>query len=152
MTKDKKMYKEELYEEGIVKESKNGLATIINSDSDNCGECSAKIYCKPGNSNKRSLTVKDPFRVHIGDKVKVSIKGSYILRISFLIYGIPLILLLAGIFLGMQLFHTNKELFSTLFAVGLVSIYSSIIHFKDKRKKQDIRAYPEIVFVTPQKK
>ncbi|MBK7500650.1 MAG: SoxR reducing system RseC family protein [Ignavibacteriales bacterium] len=59
----------------------------------------------------------------------------------------PLILILAGLFLGMQVFQINKELFSTLLAVGLVLAYTSIILFVDKKKKHDIRSYPQIVFV-----
>lgn len=141
------MYNEKLIEEGIVKESKNGIATIVISDSENCKECTAKLYCKPGNSNERSLTVKDNFGVNTGDRVRVSINGSQILRVSFLIYGIPLILLLAGLFLGMQVFQINKELFSTLLAVGLVLAYTSFILFVDKKKKHNVRSYPQIVFV-----
>jgi len=142
------MYNEELTEEGIVKESKDGIATIVVSDSDNCGECSAKIYCKPGNSTERSLTVKDPFGANAGDRVRVSIKGSQILRVSFLIYGIPLILILAGLFFGMQFFQINKELYSTLTAFGLVSIYVVITFFISKNRNHITRSYPEIVFVS----
>lgn len=141
------MYNEELTEEGIVKESKDGIATVVISNSDNCEECTAKLYCKPGNTKQRSLTVNDPLGVNVGDSVKVSIKGSQILRVSFLIYGMPLILILAGLFLGMQVFQINKELFSTLFAVGLVLAYTSIILLVDKKKKHDIRSYSQIVFV-----
>lgn len=141
------MYNEELTEEGVVKESANGVATIVISNSDNCEECTAKLYCKPGNSNERSLTVKDTFGVNTGDRVRVSINGGQILRVSFLIYGMPLILILAGLFLGMQVFQINKELFSTLLAVGLVSAYTSVILFVDKKKKHDRRSYPQIVFV-----
>lgn len=151
MTKNKIMYTEELTEEGIVKESKDGIATIIISDSENCKECTAKLYCKPGNSNERSLTVKDNFGLIAGDRVRVSIHGSQILRVSFLIYGIPLILLLAGLFLGMQFFQIHKELYSTIFAVGLVSIYILIIHFLHKKRNYLPQSYPEIVFVSNRK-
>ena len=151
MTKNKIMYKEELTEEGIVRESKDGIATIVISDSENCKECTAKLYCKPGNSNERSLTVKDNFGVIAGDRVRVSIHGSQVLRVSFLIYGIPLILMLAGLFIGMQFFQIHKELISTIFAVGLVSIYVLIIHFIDKKRNHNLQSYPEIVFVTDRK-
>lgn len=151
MTKDKIMYKEELTEEGIVKESIDGIATIVISNSENCKECTAKLFCKPGNSNERSLTAKDNLGVNTGDKVKVSIHGSQILRVSFLIYGIPLILMLAGLFLGMQFFQIHKELYSTIFAVGLVSIYVLIIHFINKKGNYHLQSYPEIVFVSDRK-
>ena len=145
------MYTEELTEEGIVKESKDGIATIVISDSENCKECTAKLYCKPGNSNERSLTVTDKFGVIAGDRVRVSIHGCQILRVSFFIYGIPLILMLAGLFVGMQFFQIHKELFSTIFAVGLVSIYIMIILFIYKKRNSHLQSYPEIVFVSDRK-
>ncbi len=105
------MYTEKLTEEGIVKESKDGIATIVISNSDNCEECTAKLYCKPGNSSERSLTVKDTFGVIAGDKVRVSIKGSQILRVSFLIYGIPLILITGRIILWNAIFSNPQGTF-----------------------------------------
>ena len=148
---ERKMYREELYEEGIVKESKDGIATIVISNSDQCEECTAKVYCKPGSANERSLTAKDPFGVKIGDKVRVSIKGNQILKVSFLVYGIPLLLILAGLFFGMQVFQSNKEILSSLTAFTLVSIYISIILFVHKKRKHEIRTYPEIIFVSTPK-
>lgn len=141
-----KMYTEELYEEGIVKEAHNGVAEIVISDSDHCQECSAKIYCKPGSSKERSLTAHDPYGVHPGDKVRVVIKGSKILLASFYLYGIPLILLLLGIFFGMDLFKTDKELFSSLSGIGLVSVYAILMSIFSKNLKA--KSYPEIVFVS----
>ena len=139
------MYTEELVEEGIVKEVKDGIAVVSIKDSDKCEECSAKVFCKPGNSDSRNLTVRDPFGVHVGDKVRILISGSKILFVSFLIYGIPLILLLIGIIIGTQIFENNKELFSTLLAFGMISIYAlaSFIYSKNKRDKSS--SYPEII-------
>ena len=145
------MNKEKLIEEGIVRESKDGIATIVISDSENCTECTAKLYCKQGNSNERSLTVKDTFGVNAGDKVRVSINGSQILRVSFLIYGIPLILMLAGLFVGMEFFQIHKELFSTIFAVGLVAIYIVILRFINRKINYSLQSHPEIVFVSDRK-
>jgi positive regulator of sigma E activity len=145
------MYKEELYEEGIVKESKDGIATIVISDSNNCDECTAKFYCKPGNSNERSLTAKDPFGVHVGDKVRVSIKGGKILFAASLLYGIPLIIVIAAVIIGVQIFISNKELLASLAAVTLVSIYSFIFSYLLKKKKNRVSSFSEIVFVKTQR-
>lgn len=142
------MYTEELTEEGIVKESKNGIATIVISDSENCKECTAKLYCKPGNSSERSLTVQDPFGTNPGDKVKVSIQGSKILSASFILYGIPLVLLIGGLFLGMQIFNGNKELLSTLFSFGLITVYSFFLFVYYRKKKHNTASFPEIIFVS----
>lgn len=142
------MYNEELIEEGIVKESNNGIATIVIFKSDYCEECTAKLYCKPGNSKERSLIVTDTIGVNPGDKVRVAIKGSEILKISFLIYGIPLILLMIGLIIGMQIFQSNKELFSTIISIVLVLCYIFIVLFVDKKRKNRTRSYPKIVFVS----
>lgn len=147
MTKKKIMYTEELTEEGIVKESKDGIATIVISNSDYCEECTAKLYCKPGNSDERSLIVKDPFGVKTGDKVKVMIKGSRLISVSFFIYGIPLILLLVGLIIGMKIFTSNKELMSTLLSIGLVSIYLLIFWILSKKNTFKTKNHPEIIFV-----
>ncbi|HSW55044.1 MAG TPA: SoxR reducing system RseC family protein [Ignavibacteriaceae bacterium] len=141
------MYTEELYEEGIVKEAKNGIAIIRIQDSEKCGECTAKIYCKPGRSDERSLTVRDPYGVHPGDKVRVVIKGSKILSASFLLYGIPVIILISGLLIGMQIFNNNKELFSTLLSFGFISIYMFFVFIFSKRNTQNASSYPEITFV-----
>jgi sigma-E factor negative regulatory protein RseC len=143
------MYTEELYEEGIVKEARDGIAVISIQDSESCHECTAKIYCKPGKSEGRSLTVRDPYGVHPGDKVRVVIKGSKILSASFKLYGIPLMLSLAGIFIGMGIFDTNKELYSSLLAVGMVAVYSLYLFLFSEKEK--INSYPEIVFVSSPK-
>ncbi len=143
------MYTEEIYEEGIVKEADDGFAIIHIQDSDNCHECTAKIYCKPGKSEGRSLTVRDPYGVHPGDKVRVVIKGSQILSASFRLYGIPLMLLLAGIFIGFQVFESNKELYSSLLAIGMVGLYTLYMFLFSEKEK--INSYPEIIFVSSPK-
>ncbi len=145
------MYKEELYEDGIVKESKNGLATIIISDSGHCEECSAKLYCKPGNSNQRSLTAADPYGVHPGDKVRVSISGSKILSAAFLLYGNPLILLLAGLLIGNKIFQNNQELYSTLLSISLILIYVIMMIVYSRNKRLSVNSYPQIIYLSSSK-
>lgn len=136
------MYKELLYEEGIVKQSKDGIAEIIISDSNHCEECSAKIYCKPGNEKLRTILAKDPFNSKSGDKVIVKINGSRILKASIQLYGITLLLILAGIVVGMNLFNSNKEIYSTILGITLSGIYLIIISLTSK--KTNYTSYPEI--------
>lgn len=145
---EKNMYTEELYEEGIVKESKDGIATIVISNSDQCEECTAKLYCKPGSSNERSLVVKDPFGVKAGDKVKVMIKGSKLIGASFMIYGIPLALLLLGLIIGMNVFIENKEIYSTFISFGLATGYLFLFWMIGKKEKWSSKNYPKITFVS----
>ena len=73
-------------------------------------------------------------------------EGSKILSASLLLYGVPLILLLAGIFIGLEMFYINKELYSSLFAIGLASIYVFFMLLFTKKDKE--ASYPVIVFVS----
>ncbi len=141
------MYNEELTEEGIVKESENGIATIVIASSDNCEECTAKLYCKPGNSKERSLVVKDSFGVKKGDSVKVMIKGSKLISASLLIYGVPLFILLLGLIIGMKFINSHREIFSTLISVCLVALYLTLFRLISKKKNSITKHYPEIIFV-----
>jgi positive regulator of sigma E activity len=141
------MYSEELIEEGIVKEAKDGIAIINIQDFGNCEECSAKLFCNPSDYGKKSLTASDPFGVHPGDRVRISIKGKKIIAVSLILYGFPLVLLLIGIFIGMNLFNNNKEIFSSLLTICLTGVYFLIIHLFTENPKSRIKSYPEIILV-----
>ncbi|QQS36189.1 MAG: SoxR reducing system RseC family protein [Ignavibacteriales bacterium] len=141
------MYTEELFEEGTVIESGNGFAVINILDKEKCEECSAKVYCKPSSSEGRQLKVKDPLGAKPGDNVKVSIEGRKILSASFIIYGFPLILILAGIYFGFMLFESNRELFSTTLSILLIGFYAGIIFVIQKYKTVSLNTYPEIIFI-----
>lgn len=141
------MNREELFEEGIVTECSNGFAVIDIHDQDNCNACTAKHYCKPSNSEGRKLTVKDKFGVEPGDKVRVSIAGRKLLSASFFIYGIPLTLVLTGIYLGFIFFESNREVLSFLLGLALIGFYSGIILLLLKYRSNIINHYPEIILV-----
>ena len=141
------MYQEELIEEGIVTECKNGFAIIDILDKDSCDECSAKVYCKSSSSEGRKLTAKDNFGVERGDEVRVSISGRKLISASLFIYGVPLVLLFCGIYLGFVFFEVNRELFSLILGAALIGFYSGIILLIQKYKTNLVNSYPEIIFV-----
>lgn len=66
-----------------------------------------------------------------------------------MLYRIPLILLIGGLILGMQIFNYNKELFSTLLPLGLILTYIFLAFTLLKKKKQNTSSHPEIIFVKP---
>lgn len=136
-----------LIEEGIVVSKENGFAKVAVSLEQNCEECSAKIFCKPNKDDKNILHVENSIGADVGDNVKIEIKGKSILKASFSIYGIPLILLLIGIFLGTFIFSGFKfqELYSVIFAIGLIVIYYVLLYTNQSRHQN--QTLPKIVFV-----
>ncbi len=143
------MNNEELIEEGIVLSVKKGTAEIAIIEKGDCAECSAKVYCSPTEGNKKKLKVNDPFGVKPGDRVKVSLKGSNLFMAAVFLYGIPLVLLIASILLGLSILEEskNKELFGFLIGLGVMIVYYLGV-FAFLRKKEEYIKLPQIIFVS----
>ena len=142
------MNREYLYEEGIVLSCGEGVAEIVLIENDECGDCSAKLFCKPSDKDKKTLSVADSFGVHPGDEVRISIPGMSVFKISFLLYGVPLIILITAIFVGLQIFQQNlqKEFLSFLLGLVAMGIYF-FFFFKFSASKKNAFEKPKIDFV-----
>ena len=140
---------EELIEEGIVIKAKNGTAEISIIESDSCDECSAKVYCNPSAESKKILKVKDPFGVKPGDKVRVSLRGSKLFQASLVLYGIPLILVLVGIFCGFIIFKgvVYNEVYSFVLGISLMCLYYLGIYIVTNKSSKKIEL-PTIIDVS----
>ena len=143
---------EELFEEGIVLKSSGGIAEIALKENDSCEECSAKIFCSPQKNKLRKLEVSDPFGTLPGDEVRISVRGKEVLKASLLLYGVPLFLILTGIFLGMNLFKNYKyaELYSFLGGISLSGLYFYIMFLKTSKKRQNKTLSKIISFRRPE--
>jgi len=124
---------------------------VIIPQKDECEECTAKIFCKSDleRSKERTLLVRDPFGVHPGDRVRIMVKGSVVMTASMLMYGVPLLLFLAALFLGMKVFNQSPspELYSFALATALLLCYFAGFFFYGKKYAGE-RALPEIVQYT----
>lgn len=139
------MNSEEIVEEGIVLKAVNGEIDIEIISSGECEHCSAKLICKPKDDKSNVLHLKDSIQVKPGDKVKIAMKGSVLFKASLLLYGVPLMLLVAGIFLGMRIFKQDSfnELFSFIFSLSLIAIYFLLLFFVPSFKNK-IQEKPKI--------
>lgn len=127
---------EDILEYGIVKESVDGSAIVVLSENDNCSECTAKIFCKTDENKQRELVVKDDIGVSAGSHVLISVSGSQLLKMSFLLYGIPLLLFMTAVIGGNFLFDHNSEIYSALLAVGSLAAWYFIFSSSEKKKSR----------------
>lgn len=127
---------EELVEEGIVVKAENGEIDIELIRSDECSHCSAKLICKPKDGNSNLLRIRDSAQVKTGDKVRIAVKGSALFKASLFLYGLPLILLIAVIFVGMSIFDKSSMMELLSFALSLVvlAVYYLSLFFVPKLK------------------
>lgn len=118
---------EKIVEQGIVVGVADGTATISVTRSGVCEECSARLFCKTSGTEPPRVTAKDPLGVQTGDYVRFSIPGQDVLLASVYLYGIPLLLFIAGISLGAKFFNSNAEIYSSLLGIGLCLLHYSIL-------------------------
>jgi positive regulator of sigma E activity len=122
---------ETLLEEGIVLTVQPaggeapGQARVHLVAGDHCDGCPASSLCKPDDGDRRIMEVSDPLGTAPGDRVRVMVPGGAVLRASFLVYGLPLLLLLVGVFLGLRIWgpdHPRGDLYSFFLGAGLAAL------------------------------
>ncbi len=117
---------EDIYEDGIVVSAESGRATVAVAIGDACEECTAKVFCSAGESKQNTVEARDSLGVRPGDHVRIVVHGEDMFKAAFLLYGIPLLLLLAGVLFGTYVFDPAfipTELWSFLLGIGLAGLY-----------------------------
>ncbi|MFA6233792.1 MAG: SoxR reducing system RseC family protein [Bacteroidota bacterium] len=140
---------EDIFEEGIVLAAGSGRATIAVALGDACDECSAKVFCSAGDAKQNTVQARDPFGVHIGDHVRIIVHGEDLFKAALLLYGIPLVLILAGVLLGSYVIDPGlmpTELWSFLLGGGLAGFYYLGFFFSGGESRYD-SMMPDIVLV-----
>lgn len=139
---------EDIYEEGVVLRCADGKATVSVMGSDACHECGAKLFCSASGGEENTVEVRDPFGVQAGDLVRFVIRGEAMFRVAGLLYGIPLLLILAGLLIGMYLFDPGilpRELWAFILGLGMAGIYYLGLFFSGESSA--VGNMPSIVFI-----
>jgi len=89
-------------ETGIVVKVTGKVATLRMSVSDACSACDQKSMCHPDSGTVRMLSAHDPIGVTPGDVVTVSLPSKGVWLAMGLVYGWPLVTLIAGAWLGFK--------------------------------------------------
>ncbi len=140
---------EDIYEEGIVVSAEGGRATVAVAMGDACEECTAKVFCSAGEKKENTVEARDTLGVHPGDHVRIVVHGEDMFKAAFLLYGIPLLLLLAGILVGTYVFDPGMmptELWSFILGIGLAGIYY-LLFFLNGADARGAGMMPDIILV-----
>ena len=82
-----------------------------------------------------------------GDRVLISIKSGFGLKISFFVYLVPAVVLVVSAVFGMEIGSTlfkDPEAFALLFSIAMFLISFGIILLYGRRLKRDSNYMPEI--------
>ncbi len=132
---------EQLHEEGIVVEVEDGVqrrARVMMIAGEACASCAANVICKPEDAERRTLEVADPIGVEPGDKVVIAVTGGAVLKASFLLYGLPLVMLVIGVAGGMWLMPSElsaREPVSFALGLGLVALSLWVVHLRERTRR-----------------
>lgn len=87
------------FEIGIVKSVADGKTIVEMKPGEVCESCSARLFCRPGKDGRHEMPVLNTIGAQPGQTVELDETGNLLLMISLLQYGLPLLGLVAGVFL-----------------------------------------------------
>ncbi len=117
-----------------------------------CGRCGG-IFGGPDLQDSRVI-VKNPVNAEVGQRVVVAADDMRLLIMTFVLYIVPVIALLAGIFGILLLADTlgiapDNYLAASAAGFLLMAVSYAGIRAWDNKKSEDDRYYPEIVSIAP---
>lgn len=121
-----------LEEEGRVVRLEDGYAIIQTERGSSCDGCSAKSSCHAmSDSGGKLMEMRaiNSVGAKVGDRVKVAIDSIVFLKSSFLVYVLPLIVMIAGGILGDSYARKNMPASDPDLIAGAVGIVCLVLSF-----------------------
>ncbi|MDI6687417.1 MAG: SoxR reducing system RseC family protein [Desulfobacterales bacterium] len=126
-------------EEGIIIKVGSSTAWVKCTKSAACESCSAKGFCDTmgggGSKDTVELEAINAVGAKVNDRVTISFETSSLLKVSFLVYMIPVLFLILGVIIGNKialLFHYDQSIFAIL--VGFLFLFAAFFFVKAKGK------------------
>ena len=135
---------EDKIQEGFIMHLEGDLAKVKvapNAECDNCGAC---------NLVHMEILAYNPVMAAPGQKVRFTMIQDNMLRISFMIFILPLLSLFAGLYAGSLVASISNINNTGAMAAGgmlMVALAVVIIFFYDKRYKLNKSNFPQIIEV-----
>ena len=87
---------------GVVKAVQGHLAVVMTRMEPECEGCSSKEACFSlgGGDVNTEVKARNTAGAEVGDLVTISIRGSSLIKVSFLVYMLPILALIGGVVLG----------------------------------------------------
>lgn len=113
-------------EPGVVKTVKGNRAEVEVVPSDSCRHCGAAHLCNWSCERTRTVIARNPIGAKPGDRVYIQHEEKERLRSSLLIFGLPALLMIAGVVIGATLLNDRAAVvlagIGLLIAIGIVRL------------------------------
>ena len=90
---------------GTVERTSGNKAEVRFEKSEACQSCKA---CRVASDGSMKVEVINPIGAKEGDRVKCKIEGSAVVKAAFLVYGVSLIALFFGLFIGLKVMKLTQ--------------------------------------------
>ena len=138
-----------MVEEGTITKVVGSKALVLVGRSSMCDGCHSRSVCKNlGGGKTMEAEANNSAGGKVGDRVLLKIDTSLFLRMTFLVYMIPVFALIAGAVIGVKFgtrYSWNPELASLVLSVSAFVITFLVIYVIGKRARVKQRYTPEIV-------
>ena len=135
------------FETGIIIDLESNIADIELPENDQCHSCVARMICRPGDSGKRILKLKNTLNAKIGDKILIEQSDKNQLKLAFMQYGFPLLaflvaIILAGFFIKVPFVGIPPEILQFIIAV-LILILAGLLtrYWANKKASADFSIF-----------
>jgi sigma-E factor negative regulatory protein RseC len=133
-------------EQGVIEKIDDQMATVRVRKSSACAHCSSKGSCSISNRDML-VEVQNILNAGEGDTVEISVPEGTFLKLSFLVYLIPIFALMLGAFIGIFL-STMLNIDQSLSAIitGAVFFGISFLGLKvfERLKSSDRNYFPQM--------
>ena len=124
--------------EGIVTKIYSSNAWVKCTKSAACESCSAKSFCDTAGGSDDDVEVEaiNVAGAKVDDRVTISFETSSLLKVSFLVYMIPVLFLILGVVIGDKIaaiLNYDQSIFSVL--AGFLFLFAAFFFVKTKGKE-----------------
>ena len=123
-------------EQGIVIKIDSGAAWVKTVKSGACKGCSARGSCHSSGGDDMEVNAINMAGAKVGDRIVLSFKTSSLLKVTFLLYVFPILLLLVGALIGQEIapyVGFNPSGFSAI--MGFSLFFAAVFIIKSKANK-----------------
>lgn len=126
---------------GVITEAVDDLAIVMVGSASTCGNCGCGALTRKGDElcdDHRYIKVKNSIGANVGDPVNIEFQTAKMLKTSAILYLLPLVMLVIGIFAGNYIQGDNpNDLISFASGILLLAVLFFVLNNIDKNKDKD---------------
>jgi len=141
-----------LKELGMVEDVMNKEVVVRLSKGEHCQTCPSKGMCHLGHDEERLVKVKTDIKLLKGQVVEIGIPEGELLKLSFLVYFLPILSLMVFSTLAYYLLpQMNIERSLASFIIGLSGLFFTYLPLRklDKARRSSSEKMPRVLRVIP---